>query len=303
MRLAVRLLFAALLGWAGLNLLAGFLLPDHLLKVPMPPRTEADRTRIRAELAAPGEAWTRHDVAGGEGRPLQLWWLHRPAPKGVALVLHGFGDDAWGTAPRLRDLPGLDAVVFTLRGRDLYPEVPSTLGAWEAEDIARAVAFLEGAGVPRGRIVLASVSQSAGASLLALRRLEACGGPLGGALLESPWKDLRDAAKNHLRGPLGPVLETFFRPAEAIALRRAGRLAGFRVEEVSPERACPGLRTPIALLAGDRDPVTPLEGVRAIARWHPDLTVVAGAGHCEAGGRLPGGWAGWAEPRLRAWGF
>lgn len=303
MRLLVRLLFAALLLWAAANLLLGFLLPDHLLKVPMPQRTEADRVRIRAALAPPFTAWTRHDLQGGEGRPLQLWWLHRPQAKGVALILHGFGDDAWGTAPRLRDLPDLDAVVFTLRGRDLHPEIPSTLGAWEAVDIERAVAFLEANGAPRRRIVLVSVSQSAGASLLALRRLEATGAPLGGALLESPWMDLRDAARNHLKGPVGAFAEFLLRPAEEIALRRAGTIARFRVADVSPLEASKGLRTPIALLAGDTDPVTPLAGVQAIAAWHPDLTVAAGAGHCECGGKLPGGWKGWAEPRLKAWGF
>lgn len=303
MRLAVRLLLAALILWAAVNLLAGLLLPDHLLKGPVPRRSEAERQRIREDLAGPGERWTRHLVAGGEDRPLDLWWLHRPGARGVALILHGFGDDAWGTAPRLRDLPGLDAVVFTLRGRDLHPEVPSTLGAWESVDIARAVAFLEAQGVPRGRMVLVAVSQSAGASLLALRRLESTGPALGGALLESPWKDLRDAARNHLRGPCGPVAEALLRPAQALALRRAGDLARFEPDVVSPERAAPGLRTPIALLAGDADPVTPLEGVRAIARWHPDLTVAMGAGHCEAGGKVPGGWTGWARKRLGRWGF
>lgn len=303
MRLLVRLLFAALLLWAAVNALLGFLLPDHLLKGPMPSRSEADRARIRAELAPPGAAWTCHGIPGGEGRPLQLWWLHRPRSKGVAVILHGFGDDAWGTAPRLRDLPDLDAVVFTLRGRDLHPEVPSTLGAWEAVDIANAVAFLEASGVPRRRIVLATVSQGAGASLLALRRLETAGGPLGGALLESPWKDLRDAARNHLKGPVGGFAEVLLRPAEELALRRAGRIARFRVDDVSPLGAARDLRTPIALLAGDADPVTPLDGVKAIAAHHPDLTIAVGAGHCESGARLPGGWKAWAEPRLRAWGF
>lgn len=302
MRLLLRLFLIALLLWAVLNLGLGLLLPDHLLKGPMPARTEADRARIRTELTAPFTRWTCHEIRGGEGRPLQLWWLHRPQSKGVALVLHGFGDDAWGTAPRLRDLPDLDAVVFTLRGRDLHPEVPSTLGAWEAVDIAEAMAFIEASSVPRQRIVLATVSQSAGASLLALRRLEAGGGPLGGALLESPWQDLRDVARNHLKGPLG-VAEWLLRPAEEMALRRAERRAGFRTREVSPLEASKHLRTPIALLAGDADRVTPLSGVLQIARHHPDLTIAAGAGHCESAGRLPGGWRGWAEPRLRLWGF
>lgn len=35
----------------------------------------------------------------------------------------------------------------------------------------------------------------------------------------------------------------------------------------------------------------------------PDLTVIRGAGHCEAGGRLPGGWKAWADARLAGWGF
>ena len=170
-------------------------------------------------------------------------------------------------------------------------------------DIAEAVAFLERSGISRKQIVLASVSQSAGASLLALKRIEASGGPLGGALLESPWKDLRDAARNHLKGPAGAVAEFLARPAEAIALRRAGRIAGFSPQDVSPLAASRELHTPIALLAGDADSVTPIEGVRAIARFHPDLTIVKGAGHCEAGGKLEGGWKGWAAPRLRDWGF
>jgi pimeloyl-ACP methyl ester carboxylesterase len=301
MRLLLRISLIALLLWAAANACLGLLLPDHLLKGPMPRRTEADRSRIRAELATPGTAWTRHDIPGGEGRPLQLWWLHRTQPKGVALILHGFGDDAWGTAPRLRDLPDLDAVVFTLRGRDLHPEVPSTLGAFEAMDIEAAVRFIEGRGVPRQRIVLVAVSQSAGAALLGLRRLET-GGPLGGALLESPWRDLRDAARNHLRGTLGAA-ELLLRPAEELALARAGRIAGFRAREVSPLEASQHLTTPIALLAGDADVVTPLAGVRRIAAHHPDLTIAAGAGHCESAGRLPGGWRAWAEPRLRRWGF
>jgi len=56
-------------------------------------------------------------------------------------------------------------------------------------------------------------------------------------------------------------------------------------------------------LAGDGDPVTPLPGVQAIARNHPDLTIVPGAGHLEAGSRVPGGWKAWADLRLRSWGL
>jgi pimeloyl-ACP methyl ester carboxylesterase len=149
---------------------------------------------------------------------------------------------------------------------------------------------------------MVGVSQGAGVGLLALADLEKEGAPLGGALLESPYRDLADAASNHLKGTLGG-LEVLARPAEWIALRRAGRMAHFDPSAVSPLRASAGLRTPMALLTGDADLITPLAGVREMALRHPDLTVVPGAGHCEAGNKVPGGWSGWAGPRILAWGL
>ncbi|HTL98985.1 MAG TPA: hypothetical protein VL181_09310, partial [Holophagaceae bacterium] len=62
----------------------------------------------------PGGVWS-HESADD----LQLWHLRRakPAP-GVVLLLHGFGDDRWGTSPALRWFPDLDAAIFTYHDRD-----------------------------------------------------------------------------------------------------------------------------------------------------------------------------------------
>ncbi len=239
-------------------------------------------------------------LKGGGGCQLEVWRLHRPNPKGVVVFLHGFGDDTWGTLGRAGEVPEWDAVGFTFRGRDRHPEVPCTLGAWERADVVAVVESLEASGTPRSRILLAGWSQGAGVALLALSDLEKEGGPLGGALLECPYEDIHEAAKNHLRLVLGPA-EILVRPAEWLALRRAGRLAGFDPVTVSPVRAAKGLRTPIALVTGDADPETPVEGVVRIARHHPDLTCVPGAGHCQASGRLPGGWKAWAKARVAEW--
>ena len=287
-----------------LNLVVGWLvLPPMLLNAPMPSRTEAERHSIRARLCPQGCTWTSTAVPGGEDRPLRVWHLHRPSSCGVAVLLHGFGDDAWGDASRLQDLPHLDAVTFTFRNRDMDPGTPSTLGGWEPEDVVAVVNDLVAQGFPRQRIVLVGTSQGAGVALLALARLEGNQGlPLGGALLESPFESLLEAGRNHLRGTLGAA-ECLLRPAEALALVKAGRKAHFDPWGVSPRASSKGLRTPIALLAGDADAITPLAGVKAIAVYHPDLTVVHGAQHMEAGVRVAGGWRSWAAVRLNRWGF
>lgn len=289
--------------WITLSLIAGwFVLPGMLLNAPLPVRTEADRARIRTSLLPPDCTWKSSTILGGEGRPIEVWRLQRPMAKGVAILLHGFGDDAWGTAPRLRDLPGWDIAVFTFRGRDHDFSTPSTLGGWEGDDVVAVVKSMEANGHPRHRIVLVGASQGAGVALLALSKLENAGGPLGGALLESPFMTLTDAARNHIRGTVGRW-EMLFRLAEKLALLRAGFIAHFRPQDVSPLKASITLKTPIALLTGDSDSITPLSGVVAIARYHPDLTVVHGAGHLQAGAEIQGGWALWAGTKLKRFGF
>lgn len=298
-----RSLLAAILAlvlWVLATVVAGlWLLPPLLLAGPVPQRTEADRAAVRARLAAPGETWEQRQVLGGEARPLEVWRLRRPASLGVVVYLHGFGDDAWGTLGRAAELARWDAVGFSFRGRDRDPAVPCTLGGWERRDVAAVVRSLEAEGVARQGIVLAGWSMGAAVALLALEDLEREGGPLGGALLECPFEDLPAATRDHLRGTLG-ALETLARPAERLALAQAGRRARFDPEAVSPRRAARHLRTPLAVVTGDADRETPLEGVRALAV--ADLTVVPGAGHCEASTRLAGGWGGWAQARLERWG-
>ncbi|BDU77923.1 alpha/beta hydrolase [Mesoterricola sediminis] len=287
--------------WLALNGLAGWiLLPPRLLRVPLPPRTEQAKADLRAQIAGGAGRWSAFPCQGGQGRRLQVWRLDRPGSRGVAVLLHGFGDDGWGPAPRLLDLPGWDGAVFTFRGRDADPTAPSTLGAWEQQDAEAVVRALEAAGTPRERILLVGASQGAGVALLALQRLEAHGGPLAGALLESPFASLPEAARDHLRGTLG-WLEVLLRPALRLALWKASREVGLNLADVAPSQAARGLRTPLAFLAGDRDGITPLTGVRAVAGPGADLTVVPGADHLEAGRKVAGGWRTWAGRRLRAW--
>jgi alpha-beta hydrolase superfamily lysophospholipase len=152
-------------------------------------------------------------------------------------------------------------------------------------------------------MVLVGASQGAGVALLALDRLEReGGGPLGGALLESPYESLAASTRNHVRRNVGRW-EWLLRPAEHLALARVGRAAHFQPLGVSPRSVAGHLRTPVAILAGDQDDVTPLGGIQAIADRQGELTVVPGCRHLEAGVRIPGGWSHWAQPYLQRWGI
>src|SRR6185312_609594 len=127
MRRLLSALFTLAIFYAAASVAAGFLLPSLLLHPPVPVRTLADRDAVLARLAGKDGRWTEHALRGSGGAALDLYWLHRPKSKGVVITLHGFGDDAWGSAERLMDLPDWDGAVFTFRGRDAHPDIPCTL--------------------------------------------------------------------------------------------------------------------------------------------------------------------------------
>ncbi|WLT32102.1 alpha/beta hydrolase [Geothrix sp. PMB-07] len=299
----IRLPLLVLAAWAVASVALGWwVLPGLLLNPPLPQRTEAQRASIRQMLQGKDGSFTSVRVPGGQGAPLELWHLRRAAPRGAVIYLHGFGDDVWGTLGRARSLPEWDAVGFTFRGRDRNPSTPCTMGGWERQDVVAAFRYLEAAGFPAERIVIAGWSMGAGVGLLALEDLEREGKRPGGALLECPFQDLHRAARDHIRGTLGH-LEPLATLAERVALWASARQAHFDPASVSPLRSAERIGCRIALITGDADPETPVDGVRGIARFHPDLTIIHGAGHCEASNRFEGGWGGWAQSRIKTWGL
>lgn len=299
----IRISIILFAGWVLASVAVGlWVLPGLLLNSPVPHRTEVVRAETRVQIQGSGGAFARAQVQGGEGKTLELWHLQRTAPKGAVIYLHGFGDDAWGTLGRAQALPEWDAVGFTFRGRDRDPSTPCTLGGWERKDVLAAFHYLERAGFPAERILIAGWSMGAGVALLALEDLEQEGKVPAGALLECPFEDLARAARDHIRGTLGRWEGVAFL-AEQVAIRAAGRMARFDPALVSPVRSSARVTSRIALNTGDADRETPLDGVQNIARFHPDLTIVPGAGHCEASNRFPGGWEAWARVRLKAWGL
>lgn len=256
------------------------------------------------ELAAgggsdPGGVWETRAVGAQV-----LWRLRRRAPAaGVVLLLHGFGDDRWGTSPALRWFPGLDAAIFTFLKRDEAiragrPAPPVTFGARESLEVVDMVHALEAAGTPRKRILLMGRSLGASVGLLALARLEREErGPLGGIIWEGAPGSSRDFAERLVRGPRDRFWHA---PLAPLIGSLASRLAGFEGRyrpadtDLLAGTAGPRLRTPSLCFIATQDRLAPPAVQREMASrfidirtvevptWHLHCPEVLGARYGEA---------------------
>jgi hypothetical protein len=268
------------------------------------PQTLARVEATYRDLAAgdgsdPGGTWETRQV---DGRTLWLLKRRRPAP-GLVLLLHGFGDDRWGTSPALRWFPELDAAIFTYLGRDEAlragrPAPPVTFGARESMEVVAMVHALEASGVPRRHIVLMGRSLGASVGLLALARLEREGrGPLGGIIWEGAPASSRDFAERLVRGPR----DRFWHPGLApligsLASRLAARGGGYRVAQTDLREAVRGLtlETPALCFVASQDRLAPPELQREVAgqfrdarrvevpTWHLHCSEVLGPDYAKA---------------------
>lgn len=296
------LLGAATLGVAGLG---GFVVwkarsvaweltdPPFYRAQPLARVQETYADLARGGEGDPGGTWSVAEVEG-----LQLWTLKRADPSpGIVLLLHGFGDDRWGTSPALKWFPDLDAAIFTYRRRDdalragRGPEPFVTFGARESAEVVRIVRHLEASGWPRKRIVLMGRSLGASVGLLALARLERDGGPLGGIVWEGAPASSRDFAERLVRGPR----DRFWHPALApavgsLAAHWAARRAGYAPSETDVLKALGGasFRTPALAILATQDRLAPPEvqariaerftngQVLSVPTWHLNASQILG---------------------------
>lgn len=247
----------------------------------------------------PGGVWSSVEVGD-----LQLWLFRRQRPsKGIVLLLHGFGDDRWGTSPALRWFPDLDGAIFTYRRRDdalragRGPEPFVTFGARESDEVVRVVRHLETMGWPRRRILMMGRSLGASVGLLALARLEPEGGPLGGIIWEGPPASSRDFAERLVRGSRDRAWHPVLAPLiGAWASRWAGWRAGYDPRETDVLRALGGrsYQTPSLAILATQDRLAPPAlqlqmshhfpngQVIAVPTWHLHASTVLGPDYPKA---------------------
>jgi dienelactone hydrolase len=257
-----------------------------------------------AELARggqgdPGGTWETFQA--GDRR---VWLLRRAAPApGVVLMLHGFGDDRWGTSPALRQFPALDAAIFTYLGRDDAMRAggsvpPVSFGAREAREVVDVVHAFEARGVPRRRILLMGRSLGASVGLLALARLEREGrGPLAGIIWEGAPASTADFAERLVRGPEDRLWHPLVAPLiSALANRWAARMGGYDWNDTDLLAQTAGMRlkTPSLCFIASQDRLAPPPVQRALAArfetnravevptWHLHCSEVLGPAYGDA---------------------
>jgi hypothetical protein len=277
---------------------------DELLNPPFyhaQPISRVDATyRALAQGAEgdPGGSWSQESFDN-----LELWRFHRPIPSpGVVVLLHGFGDDRWGTSPALKYFPQLDAAIFTYWRRDDAQRIggavpPVTFGAEEAREVVRVVHHLETAGIPRRRILLMGRSLGASVGMLALADLEREGrGGLAGFIWEGAPASSQSFAERLVRGPedrwwhaLAPIIG-------AVAARSAGWRGHYDPADTNVLRRTRGMRfsTPSLCFLATKDRLAPLEVQRAliaqfvtsqvveVPTWHLHCAEVIGPAYPEA---------------------
>ena len=247
----------------------------------------------------PGGTWSQRPVG-----PLTLWHLRRkvPAP-GVVLLLHGFGDDRWGTSPALKGFPDLDAAIFTYRRRDDairagQPVPPVTFGAQEAQEAVAMVHALEADGTPRKRILLMGRSLGASIAILALAQLEREGrGPLAGIIWEGAPASSQDFAQRLIRGPEDRFWHPLLAPAIGyLGSHWAAHLAQYRLQDTDLLLQTQGqtLATPSLCFIATQDRLaSPAVQAQVAARfthqqkfevptWHLHCSEVMGAQYANA---------------------
>jgi len=293
---------AALAGFVGWKVrsVARELVDPPFYRAPSLGRVEATyRELAQGGPSDPGGTWEAEAIG-----PEVLWRLRRPgSPRGLVLLLHGFGDDRWGTSPAVRWFPDLDGAIFTFLGRDEAIRAgrtppPVTFGVRESQEVVDMVHALEAHGTPRRRIVLMGRSLGASVGLLALARLEREGrGPLGGIIWEGAPASSRGFAERLVRGPKDRFWHPLLAPLiGAVASRLAAWEGGYRLEDTDLLARTRGqeLQTPALCFLATQDRLAPPELQRKMAgrfnririlevpTWHLHCPEVLGPDYAEA---------------------
>jgi pimeloyl-ACP methyl ester carboxylesterase len=215
-------------------------------------------------------------IASPSGAEIAGWFLPGVAGRGAVLLLHGITDNRLRMVPRLRFLnaAGFAVLAIDFQAHGMSGGRRITLGALESHDAAAAVAYLR-ARLPNEKVGAVAISLGGAAALVGDNPLD-----VDALALESVYPDIRRATVNRFAFFLG-------RRGEPLADKviAYGRVAlGVDPDRLQPVERIGLVQAPVFVLAGDRDPWTPIGETRELferAAAPKLLWEVPGAGHVD----------------------
>lgn len=219
-----------------------------------------------------------------DGLTLRGWYMERERGGPTALFVHGVdsvrsGNNALLLASMLGE-QGFNVLLFDLRGHGSSEGDRVSGGDHERHDVLGALDFLEGRGVPPGKVGVLGVSMGAAAAALAVVEAPS----VEALVLDSVYASMSDLIAQEVgnRSALPVWAGRLFAPG----VRLLARLAlGIDIGAVVAERAVSELDYPVLIIhGGDDDRVLVEHGRRVHAAAHADseLWVLEGIGHADA---------------------
>lgn len=215
------------------------------------------------------------DFEDEAGTDLKGWLVAGEAGKGIVLVLHGLGGHKSRSLGRVKFLnrAGYTVFVFDFQGHGQSQIKNVTVGYEEARNVRAALAFLRSR-MPQEKIAIIGPSLGGSAVLVKGQVIEA-----DAYIFEGVYTSLRQTGENRLAAFLGSGVSSWLAPV--LVFQTQLRL-GFDAGLLSPIETISGLKAPILIIGGDKDPFVKPEETQALYNKAPEpkeLWIIEGAGH------------------------
>lgn len=248
-----------------------------------------------------GVAYEKVSFPTSDGLTLSGWLM--PSPAGgdkTLLICHGWGDNKGEILEQTLFLnrdEGYNLFYFDFRAHGESEGELVTMGKVELLDFAAAMAYLKKAR-PSWSANLGVFGLSMGAAVAAMAL--PAHPELKAAVLESPFADFREVGRrwawHHARVPYFPVI---------MAVMYMARLRSGHddIDRYSPEAYLPSAKTPLFIIAAERDGIMPPEDVRRLydaARGPKEFWLVPGATHAKCRQAAPADYEARVAAFLRA---
>ncbi|HEX6738915.1 MAG TPA: alpha/beta fold hydrolase [Vicinamibacteria bacterium] len=201
----------------------------------------------RVTPAALGPSCERHVFTALDGTAREAWYLPHPQPRAVVALFHGYGgrkSDLLREARAFHRM-GLAPFLVDLRGAGDSPGDASSIGFYEADDVAAAAAYARA--LPgRPPLVLYGNSMGAAAALKAVSDRD-----LGARALvaEMPFNRLLTTVERRFESRRLPSF-----PWAQLLVFWGGWQQGFDGFRHNPAEYARRVHTPTLIIAGDKDP-------------------------------------------------